>query len=210
LTLTGDRDAFPFATLGGAEMQSSRKGLFAAVLLTVVASTPTPEASAQSLTRGAEVYPLIEQGKLTGCQVAFSVARIDDEFSEGRPALANGLIILDASGRVALRLGVASDASLVNFEPPARAYLYGDFKSNVDDFVQRGESSEPGFALFVYRLGDPTAELLLRLMESGTIDILYAPLGATVEGRFSFDLGSQSEPYTEYIQCVRALFEDVN
>jgi hypothetical protein len=152
----------------------------------------------------------MEQGKLTGCQVAFSVARIDDEFGDGRTALANGLIMLDASRGVMLRLGVASDASHLRFEPPARAYLYGDFKSNVDDFVQRGESSDPGFALFIFSLGDLTADLLLKLMARGTIDVMYAPPGATVDARFSFDLGSQPKAYTEYMECVGVLFDGAN
>ena len=62
-----------------------------------------------------------QQGKLTGCQLAFSVLRSDKEFNNGNPALANGLIIFDIAGRLAIRLGVANDAAFERFVPPARA-----------------------------------------------------------------------------------------
>ena len=176
----------------------------------VATITNALDASAQeSLTAEAKVYPLMQQGELTGCQLAFSVLRYDREFSNGRPAMANGLIIFEIAGRVSMRLGVASDENLVRFIPPARAYLYGAFKSNKEDFVQRADSTEQGFALFIFKLGQPTTDMILRLMDKGSIDIMYAPPNTAIEARFTFDLASQEGPYAEYMDCMGALFDSV-
>ncbi len=121
----------------------------------------------------------------------------------------NGLLVFDIAGRVSMRLGVANDKEFQHFAPPARAYLYGGFKSNVDDFVQRSDSTDDGFALFIYKVGNATTDMLMRFLDKGTIDIMYAPPNATVDARFTFDLASQQEQYAEYMDCMTTLLEKV-
>ena len=85
-----------------------------------------PTVSAEDILLDAGVYPVLQDGKLTGCQVVFTVARDDCEFNNGEQSVANGLVMLSAkSDRAALRIGVSSD--LKSFRPPARASFYSNF-----------------------------------------------------------------------------------
>lgn len=191
-------------------MHAAAKAFSALGAFAVFCLLSQPAVAQDSLTVATKVYPLMQQGSLTGCQLAFSVVRVDREYSDGNPALANGLILFDTKGRVSVRLGVASDKEFEDFKPPARAYLYGQFKSNMIDFVSRADSSEKGFALFMFKLGDATTSLLLKLMDKGVIDVMYGPPNTTVDARFTIDLASQPEQYTEYMDCMTAAVEALN
>ena len=167
------------------------------------------EAVAQdSLTVGTKVYPVMESGKLTGCQLAFSVLRTDYEFNDRKPTLVNGLLVFYGSGGVSLRLGSASDAGFKKFVPAERAFLYSDFKSNSEDFISRTLSSEEGFAFFVFELGNQTTNTILRLMDKGEAEILYAPKATIVDARFKIDLAAQAGTHMELVQCMGAAIGD--
>lgn len=137
--------------------------------------------------------------------------RNDQEFNDGHPALANGLILFNMkTNSLGLRLGVAKDAQLTQFAAPDRAYLLGGFKSNSADFVNKFDSSEVGFRFFVFALKDATTDLFLRFMDKGVIDIAYAPERATVDARFTFDLSSHPDKQHEFIECMSALVDARN
>jgi len=180
------------------------RSFLSAALLTTMASAAVAQVS---ITRAAEVYPLVQQGQLTGCQVSFSVLRSDEEYNGGRPALVNGLILFQLEGRVGLRIGVANDARFERFIAPDRAYFFGSYKSNVMDYVDKFESSEQGFRVFLFGLGEATTDLLLGLLDTGRIEIMYAPAGGAVDARFVFDLASFEQPYSDYMECMATLFE---
>lgn len=169
-----------------------------------------PPAEAQtSITREAMVYPLMQRGELTGCQVAFSVLRSDQEYNDGRPTLVNGLILFELEGQVGLRIGVATDPTLSRFSPPDRAYFFGGYKSNIIDFADKFDSTDEGFRMFVFGLGDATADLLLKFLGTGTIDIMYAPAGGKVDARLTFDLASRGHAFSEYMDCMSTLFDKI-
>lgn len=179
------------------------------VLLGLLVASSQEVFAQQPITNAAQVYPLSEQGRLIGCQVGFSVLRKDLEYSDGKPALANGLIMINAkNGTVGLRLGIATDAELSEFKRPDRAYLFKNFKSNADDFVNKFESSDEGFEFFVFKLGDATGNVLIEFMDAGSIDILYAPPKGIVDARFTFDLGSQPKALSEFVECLSAVLEE--
>lgn len=177
-------------------------------LATFVLGMTLQAVAQESLTVRTKVYPVMESGKLTGCQLSFSVLRTDYEFNDRKPTLVNGLLAFFVSGGVSLRLGTASDASFENFVPAERAYLYSEFRSNSEDFISQALSSEEGFALFFFKLGDQTTSAILRLMDKGEAEILYAPKAATIDARFKIDLAAQADTHMEFMQCMDAATGD--
>lgn len=144
-----------------------------------------------------------ESGELTGCQLAFRVLRADYEFNDGRSTLVDGLLLLDIGRSAAmLRFGAARDANFQRFEAPSFAYFISGLSSSQKQLLNKGESSEPGFGLFVFRVEEETLEAMLGTMESGTLEIGYAPLGSSADARVVVDLSTDRKVLSEWGECL--------
>lgn len=161
-----------------------------------------------SVTTATKVYPLVQSGKLNGCQLGFSVVRRDAEFSDGALAQANGLIVFDVDrGAIALRLGIATDAEFQKFVAPDRAYFFANYKSNSSDFISAFESTDVGFRVFNYRFGPATEEVFRHFLSSGKVEILYAGKDAKVDAPFAVDLHDHPSSEKEWLECISALVD---
>lgn len=163
-----------------------------------------PRAVAQDLLVGSEVYPLLQDGRLTGCQVSFALARDDNEFNNGNPTVANGLIIFMAdANKVALRLGVSSN--LEDFLPPDRASLYSGYRTNSDALLSTNPSSDPDFQLFVFGWYESTSKIFGEFIKTGAIGITYGWKKSSIDARFTVNLNDVPEAYGEWSKCLLSL-----
>lgn len=156
-------------------------------------------------TAEATFYPLFVQGRLVGCQVAFSVIRQDDEFSGGDLTRANGLLVVygpraDRMGAM-LRLGILNPSSQ-SFQPPERAFLVSGFRSNTAEAGAGFLSDTPGFRVFPYALGETTVNAVFSLASDGTLEFIYGMPRATVDARVRVDLGEHPQVLQQWSACL--------
>jgi hypothetical protein len=184
-------------------MRRIHRRLFASFFSCAVWCVGSP-ALAQDILLDADVYPLLQDGKLTGCQVAFSVARNDHEFNNGKPSVVNGLVMLMVhSDKLALRIGVTSD--LEKFRPPARASFYANFRSNSDALLSSSAASDPDFRLFVFGFSDSTSAVFESFVKTGSIGIIYGWEKSSIDARLTLDLSQSADAHREWSECLLAL-----
>ncbi len=170
----------------------------------------SPPAIADQITVTADFYPYLEQGRLNGCQVGFTVARDDNEYNGGRPVVVNGAVIVDLKlDAMMIRLGYSNNLDNLKFQPADRAYVLSGLKTNIDSFLQAGDSSEPGFRLFIYKLDDVAIAALANLSARGTIDVAYGPANTKVDARFVVDLQKFEKTQKDFANCMEEAFSSV-
>lgn len=178
------------------------------LLLALLAFFWVTPADAQSVTAQARFFPAFSEGALIGCQVGFSVIRVDSEFSQSAPVVLNGLLVVYISGErsgAMLRLGAATESAPNDFSPVARAFLVDGFRTNTADAGASFLSDEPGFRAFPFALGEVTVAVIGRALAEGRFAISYGMPGTTVDAPFEVDLSQHSDVYTQWLQCMDEL-----
>lgn len=173
----------------------------------VVAMPATAQTT--DVTVASKFFTLMESGKLTGCQLGFSVLRADNEYNGGRPTLMNGLLVFRASNNaLMIRLGAAMDEELQKFHPPDQAYLFARFTSNMDEFSDSFLSDDPDFRMFAFAAADKTVSALVQLTLSGSADVGYRMPGMTVDARFTISISGNPDVAKSWGDCLSALADD--
>lgn len=164
---------------------------------------------AQSLTHATRFYPAYSEGRLVGCQVGFSVLRIDTEFSQGEPVLVNGLLVFygESAQRagVALRLGVAPASAPSDFRPPERGFLLDGLRTNAADFGESFLSEDPGFRMFPFGLGEATARAIGRSMSENRLSMTYGMPNTMVDAPFEVDFSEHPDVHRQWVECLGAV-----
>lgn len=180
-----------------------------ASLIACLVTLEAPAAADTGRTVRAEFFPAFLQGQLVGCQASFSVLRMDEEFSQGAPTLANGLIVVygnraERAGAM-VRLGVAS--SDTDFSPPERAFLIRGFRTNAAEVGESFLSDATGFRVFPYALGDVTMEAVVSLATEQRLEIGYGMPGTIADARIEVDFSAYPEVTRAWSECVLTVFD---
>lgn len=178
-----------------------RAAIVGAVLASEAAAA-NPERTLQ-----AEFMPWFEHGALVGCQMGFSVLRMEDDAGSSVPVLANGMFafrpwIDEGPGGAMLRLGIARGDA--DFAPPERAYLVQRYST-----AESAASmvSSPGFRFFVFALEEVTIDTMIDMADRSQLEISYGMPGTQIDTRVIIDL--PANVMDEWIGCTQAVLSEL-
>jgi hypothetical protein len=187
----------------------TRLGRIAGAFLLALAAIVSPSWADEGATRVARFYPMFETGQLVGCQIGFSVDRIDDEYAGGTPSMVNGLLVIRFDWRsgspmpfMFVRLAVTYGG---DFFAPERAYLRSGFRTNVSE-ARTSFPSEAG-TMFVFDFGEQTVEAFTQGMISGRFRLAYGMPDTQVDAMLAVDLSDHPHVLQDFRDCFDALLE---
>jgi len=159
-----------------------KRRLLAAALLGLLTAGGGSAVADEGLTTRSGVVPMMEDGRLIGCQAPFEVVRADPEYSGGRRVRVTGLMAVikppGSAPGVMLRMAVGGpdDGADVDGVPPDLAALAdGPANSLEERYRKDGQTQEGGDSgLFIYAMGPVTEAALRGAASDGRFSLVYA------------------------------------
>jgi hypothetical protein len=160
---------------------SVRMRLAAAALALALGMGGGLAAADEGLTTRSGVVPMVEDGRLIGCQAPFQVVRADPEYSGGRRVLVEGLMAVimppGSSPGVMLRMVVhgPDDAEGAAGKAPDVAAPADGGKTGLEErYRKEGADGADDSGLFIYTLGPVTEAALRGAANDGRFSLVYA------------------------------------
>jgi hypothetical protein len=117
-------------------------------------------------------------GELSGCSATFDVLHRDAEYQHGEYVHVSGSLnytVINNAPYFTLKLGVRPNPDTnQSFVAPAEAFLIQGGATNKANAIAAINGEMPGFRMFPFHGGDPTATIALTFVDTGKLSFGYA------------------------------------
>lgn len=159
-----------------------RSRLPAAALVLLALAAPAPMSTAwadEGLTTRSAVVPMVDNGRLVGCQAPFEVLRGDPEYSGGRRVRVGGrLSVISPEGRAGVMLQLFAhgpdEGDGGEGTAPLSLVLRDGAADNAAERHHPQDPREDDPALFLFNLGPVTSQALRGAAQDGRFTLAYA------------------------------------